>query len=203
VWRPGFEAWQRAEDVKEVAATFSPPPFRPDASSGQETTARAAVNAPHVPAAASELSGIGGWLVLLAIGQVLGPLRFMASAAQYYVSIDKELVQNFPIAFVGEGLLNATLAGLYIYTAILFFRKSKRFPRFCIYEFLATIFVLPVNAVWVAVTIGMMSGQPVGELLQGAFEPSEIGQMIAAVIGGCIWIPYLLKSRRIANTFVE
>jgi hypothetical protein len=32
VWRPGFESWQPAEDVKEVAASlFKPPPLKVEA----------------------------------------------------------------------------------------------------------------------------------------------------------------------------
>jgi hypothetical protein len=46
----------------------------------------------------------------------------------------------------------------------------------------------------VAVTIGMVTGQPVGHLFQSAFEPREVGQAIAAAIIGSIWILYLFKS---------
>jgi Protein of unknown function (DUF2569)/GYF domain 2 len=208
VWRPGFESWQRAEDVKEVAASLFKPPLKVEAL--RKPLQRISAATPHAyntalakpkPISDPNLNGIGGWLVLMALGQIFGPLRFFVSVGQYYSSLDSSLFQKFPVAFVGEALMNVALAVLYVYTAILFFRTSRRFPRFFVYEVFAAVFSMPLSAVWVAVTIGMVTGQPVGHLFQSAFEPREVGQAIAAAIVGSIWILYLFKSKRVANTF--
>jgi len=90
---------------------------------------------------------------------------------------------------------------LSIYTAVLFFRKSKQFPRFFVYETLAAIFLVPLDAMWSAVAASMETGQSAEQLLQTALGPSEIGQTIAAAIIGSVWILYIFKSKRVANTF--
>jgi hypothetical protein len=202
VWRPGFERWQWAHDVRDVVAALAQHP-RSDASLLTPPRRGTSHTAKLRPTVAPKLSGIGGWLILMAIGQVLGPLRFVVSMVQYYSSLDGDLLQKAPMTFVGEGLMNAALGVLYAWTVILFFTKSKRFPRFFVYEVIATVIALPVSAAWVALAIGWETGQSAGQLFLNAFELREIGQTIAAAIGGSIWILYLLKSRRVANTFVN
>jgi Protein of unknown function (DUF2569) len=154
------------------------------------------------PAVKPAPSGIGGWLILMAIGQVLGPLRFFTSVIQYYSSFGGGEFRQFPVTFVGEAFINCCLAILYVYTAVLFFRTSKRFPRFFVYEVVASVSLFFVNAFWVAATLSMSSGQAMGPILQRVLEPREIGQTIAAAIVGGIWIAYVFNSRRVANTFV-
>jgi hypothetical protein len=51
------------------------------------------------------------------------------------------------VAFVGEALMNVALAVLYVYTAILFFRTSRRFRRFFVYKVFAAVFSMPLSAV--------------------------------------------------------
>lgn len=202
VWRPGFERWQWAEDVSDVAAALAQ---RRGADPSLLTPPQRAI--PYAttptPVVDPKLSGIGGWLILVAIGQVLGPLRFIVSMIQYYSSLDTALLRRIPVAMLGEGLMNVALGLLYGYTAFLFFSTSKRFPRFFIYQFAAAILILPVNAAWVALVVSLETGAPAWSLLENAFEPREVAQTVVAVIAACIWIPYILKSRRVANTFVN
>lgn len=213
VWRQGLENWQRAGNVPEIAAALSKQPA-PRAEAARAPAPRpAAAPAPAADADASikdikpvsdpGLSGIGGWLILMAIGQVLGPLRFFVSMAEYYSSLDRSLIERFPAAVIGEAIFNAALAVLFVTTAVLFFRTSRRFPRFFVYEILASVFSVPLAASWAAVTIGMATGQPVGTIFVGTLEPREVGQAIATAIVGSIWILYLYKSKRVANTFVN
>jgi uncharacterized protein DUF2569/uncharacterized protein DUF4339 len=194
VWRPGFESWQRAGDVSELAGASGPPPFPPppptsDLASGAASDAK--------------LKGIGGWLILVAIGQVLAPVKLFISIAQYYGTLDRELIEKFPLAFAGEGLLNLALVVLCVSTAILFFRKSRRFRAFFVYEIVASAIFLPIDALWVAATIGTATGRSLAELLPTLFEPKEMAQIIVVVIVGGLWIIYLFNSRRVANTFVN
>jgi hypothetical protein len=36
-----------------------------------------------------------------------------------------------------------------------------------------------------------------------SIDPKDGGQLIAALIGAVVWIPYIRKSRRVANTFTQ
>jgi Protein of unknown function (DUF2569) len=148
-----------------------------------------------------KLTGIGGWLILVALGQILGPIKFLVSIGQYYSTLDSNIIGKLPVTFAGEAVINFFVLVLSIYTAVLFFRKSRQFPRFFVYEILAAIFLVPLGAMWTAVAASMETGQSARQLLQTALGPSEIGQTIAAAIIGSVWILYIFKSKRVANTF--
>jgi hypothetical protein len=146
-----------------------------------------------------ELTGIGGWLGLLAFGQVTGILRLLVSLGQYYTMLDPQVTAKFPTAIWGEAAMNALVIWLCVYTAVLFFRHSRNFPRCFIWQMIAVICMPIVDLLWVAFMISLASGRPFTEFL--TLEAKEGGQIIAAVIGALIWIPYILRSRRVANTF--
>jgi NAD/NADP transhydrogenase beta subunit len=150
-----------------------------------------------------KLRGIGGWLLLLALGQILGPIKFVVSIVQYYATLETALFEKLPVTLAGEALLNLAAGALYFITAVLFFRTSKRFPRFFVYEIIATVAVLPVSVGWVALGIGFETGQPGWSAAVSTVTPREVLQTIGGAIFGAIWVVYLKKSRRAANTFVH
>lgn len=192
VWKAGFEGWQRAGDVPELAQLIDKPPPLPQTSQPRKSANSQQQTDP-------KLTGIGGWLILVALGQIFGPIRLLVSIAQYYSTLDSNIIGKLPVTFAGEAVINFFVLVLSIYTTVLFFRKSKRFPRFFVYEILAAIFLVPLDAMWIAVAASMETGQSAEQLFQ--IEPSEIGQMIAAAIIGSVWILYIFKSKRVANTF--
>src|SRR5262245_6069841 len=67
VWGAGLSAWEKAGKVPELAA--------PATAAPQVITVSMMTGAPPVPPKKKELVGFGGWLVLVLIGQILGPLR--------------------------------------------------------------------------------------------------------------------------------
>jgi hypothetical protein len=153
-------------------------------------------------AAANEPRGIGGWLLLVAFGQVVGLLRLLVALGQTYFDPDaRKGFEQFPWATYGELASLLALTLLAIPTAILFFRKSSYFPRFFICELVAAFVVPALSAVWTAFTLSAQLGGPVGEFL--VLEPQEMAQFALTGITALIWIPYALKSRRLRNTFTE
>lgn len=199
VWRAGFQAWRKATDVVEIAErVFGPPPL--PTSPFPPRPAPPPVSEPSFNA---EPLPIGGWLILVALGQILGPLRLLASIGQYYSTLDWKLAERFSAAFVGEAFLSVAYFAVIIVTSVLFFRRSRAFPRFFVYEVIATIVYLPLGTVWVAMTISAASGQSFNDLFASAFDPKETGRTIAAGIVGCLWIWYLYKSKRVAKTFIR
>jgi uncharacterized protein DUF2569/uncharacterized protein DUF4339 len=176
VWRPGLETWQPAESIAEVAAAL---------------------------ARNAALTGMGGWLILIAFGQVVTPLRLFVEVGHYYATLDHGLFERFPVTLVGEALMNVAVAVLAVTTAVLFFRKSRRFPAFFIGEMVVALLTGPVSMAWVSLVLGVESDQPALDILLPMLTPREITQQILAVIGCAVWIPYVMKSRRVANTFVH
>lgn len=86
-----------------------------------------------------------------------------------------------------------------VYTAVLLFRHSRHFPRFFIGQMIFVICMPLLDLLWVASMIAFALNSPISEHLK--IEPKEGGQMIAGAIGAAIWIPYILRSRTVANTF--
>jgi hypothetical protein len=206
VWRHGFEDWKAVEEVGEVAQqVFRPPPLRraqpakaPAPPMVREPTVDAE-DAAHFKDVKPELKGIGGWLGLLAFGQVTGILRLLVSLGQYYSTLDPQVMAKFPTAIWGEAAMNALVIWLCVYTVVLFFRHSRKFPRFFIWQIIVVICMPIADLLWVAFMISLASGRPFTEL---KLEANEAGQIATGLIGAAIWIPYILRSRRVRNTFI-
>lgn len=202
IWRHGFEDWKAVEDVSEVAQRlFRPPPPRPAAPPVIREPVVAADEVADFKDKKPELSGIGGWLGLLAFGQVVGILRLIATVGQYVQSISDDVWKQFPTAMWGELVMNTALICLCICTAALLFKHSRHFPKFFIAQMAVAIFLPIVDLLWIASIFSISLNRPISEFL--SFEPRDAGQMIAGAIGAAIWIPYILRSKRVANTFTK
>lgn len=207
VWRHGFVDWKAVEEVREVAQElFRPPPIKrtpPVIPVSAPPKIREpvvdAMDASHFKNVKPELTGIGGWLALIAFGQVVGILRFLASMATYYGELDAQFWKLFPVTAWGEVVINVGLISMFAYTTILLFRKSRRFPNFFIWQFIVTILAPFIAIIWVALTMGAKAG----DAALNSMTPKDWGQIIASVVGAAIWITYILRSRRVRNTFVE
>jgi hypothetical protein len=206
IWRHGFEDWKPVEDVREVAEQlFRPPPLRlgspkPPPPPVREPTVDAG-DAAEFKNVKPELAGIGGWLGLLAFGQVIGILRLLVTLGQYYSTIGNDLWKQFPTAIWGEAALNALMVWICVYTLVLMIRRSRLFPRFFIWQMIFVICMPLVDLLWIASIIALTLQKPVSEFM--TLEAKEGGQILAGVIGAAIWIPYILKSRRVRNTFIN
>jgi Protein of unknown function (DUF2569)/GYF domain 2 len=202
VWRAGFAGWEKAVNVSEVAQrAFRPPPFPPPPIPRRLVAEPVRIE-PGLRLKVEPLP-IGGWLVFVALGQTFGPIRLVYWLIEYYSTLDWSIAQRFPAAFVGEAVFNVVYIALAFVTMVLFWRRSRAFPRFFVYETIATLAFLPLGAAWVAATMSASSEATFNDLFAQAFDPKETGRTIAAGIGGCLWIWYLYKSKRVAKTFIR
>jgi Protein of unknown function (DUF2569)/GYF domain 2 len=209
IWRHGFDDWKPVEEVREVAQqVFRPPPLKPGPPPISPASAPLvrepvvdAEEAAHFKDVKPELTGLGGWLALVGFGQVTGILRLLVSTGEYYSKMDGQLFAKFPTTMWGEAVMNGALIALSVYTAVLFFRRSRNFPRFFIVQFVAAICQPIVELLWVAFTIALATGRPLVDFL--SFDPKDGGKWIAVLITAVVWIPYIKKSRRVANTFTQ
>mgnify|MGYP001552380254 FL=1 len=152
---------------------------------------------PFAPASASEdvaLSGIGGWLILPAIALAFAPfINLVALFTNVHVLAGVqagEYLASHPglhIMIVFEAISNIVFFLYTIGLNALFFPKSKGFLTAMVVNLIVTLFVASIDSI-------------------GAEQTGLVGQstqLMWAIVGAAIWIPYFLRSRRVAVTFVR
>jgi hypothetical protein len=217
VWREGFDDWRAAENVREIVEKLiRPPPLRPRSSvlseerfpavtkttlnegtadqGGLDTVARYQQQFRKVK---PELIGLGGWLALLGFGLVSGMLKSLVKTMQSWSSVDAVVFQTLPTFAYGGLILEGVWLLLFMSAIILFFKKSRKFPPNFILLLITSIVMPFIIFLWVRLTL------PNRFEITQLFGPEEIGQMIAGLISAILWIPYILKSKRVVNTFIN
>ena len=151
-------------------------------------------------------AGLGGWLTLVGLGLIIAPLRLAVF-----------LIQTFPPMFqdgtwevlttpggeayhplwapllVFELIGNAAFIAAALALLVLFFKRSQLFPRlFISYVCLNLLFI--VGDAWLGSLV--LADEPI-------FDPDTARELSRSLIAGVIWIPYMVVSKRVRNTFVE
>lgn len=140
--------------------------------------------------------GIGGWLILLAVGEILAPLQAFTGMIMEYSGLPDGAIARLPVAFAGDLLIRIAMLGLFVWSAWLFFTKRAEFPRIFIIATVAA-FVSPiVLGIWVTLTSGVNT-------LANIPTPGFLGPYLFGIAVAMIWITYVLKSVRVKNTFVR
>jgi hypothetical protein len=148
------------------------------------------------PVQEPRLKGIGGWLILMSIGQVLGPIQILRGMIEEYSGLPEGTVAAYPAAMLGDVAIRLAFIGFLVYTAFLFFNKRAAFPNRFIQTYIAALLLPFVIGIWVTISSG------VNTLANLAFGEFFWTYVPGLVIGG-IWVAYVLNSERVKNTFVE
>lgn len=143
---------------------------------------------------------LGGWLILVAIGVVLSPLRIAIDLFNAPEMYDRQMWANLiALKFYGyfAFVLFAHLYSVIILTyavliLILFIKRRSSLPK------LITIFYA-ANAVMVvtASVVGVSMDPSMTE------APGYYRDITSAVLAAAIWIPYFNMSSRVKETFVN
>lgn len=148
-------------------------------------------------------SGIGGWLILVAIGLLYTPVaivqQIVALAPMYDLQIWKTLSNPVSEHFVFLGVptllftvsVNAFLLCYSLVLLVFFFRKKKLLIPLIIGFYIVSIVSIIVDH---ALSALVFSSPPAAK---------EIGEVIGQGIRCAIWIPYFLRSRRVDATFIR
>ncbi|MGX9145963.1 DUF2569 family protein [Mesorhizobium sp. 128a] len=142
----------------------------------------------------AELVGIGGWLMLLAIGLSLSPLRTLVDMASLVKTYQQLVtVPNGALAIYGEAALNLAFLALQLVVLVSMLRRSHRFPQLfvCLWFAIPLLFVL--DTVWISTVLGV----PVNRLLAGT---ALVAPLASFIVTG-IWAAYVYRSVRVRNTF--
>jgi hypothetical protein len=146
----------------------------------------------------SDLNGIGGWLILPAIGLVVSPFMslhgIITDTLLLTSSTYTSLSANHPSLtslLIFEIIMNAAICAAVICLNFLFFMKKRLVPR-CIITLYAALCVLMLADHLAATAVF-----PSADLSAGLIT------VVRAFIVAAIWIPYFLNSRRVEATFVN
>jgi hypothetical protein len=176
--------------------------WRTPAKSVILTVSRARRGAPAMSQAndaaggAKPLEGIGGWLILMAIGQAVGPLQVLRGLIDEYSGLPEGAFARLPAALFGDVTMRLAFAGFLVWTAWLFFNRRAEFPKMFIVSY-GLALALPFAAgIWVSVAAGVNA---MGYMVSGEFLATYA--LTAAV--GALWVAYVLNSERVRNTFVR
>lgn len=147
------------------------------------------------------LSGISGWLVLVALQQILQPLRlgvgFSALIGTYSIQNWNMLTQPGADAYhvlwapilLFELAANLTLIIGAVLSAVLFFQRRTSAPLFVV----CFLWLVPALAITDTVVSGLV-------LPEGARE-NQMSQIVGALVGAAIWTAYFQVSKRVKSTF--
>jgi hypothetical protein len=164
------------------------------------------MNTSSLDSMAHEPRGIGGWLIFVAIGLFIWPLRLLLLCYKTYMPIFQN---NYWEALTTPGTVsyhglwapllvfeisgNAVFFVFCIVLIALFFRKSPLFPRLY-------ITCLALNVVFVT---GDFFFSDLIPAVAAESDTESVRELIRSIVGAAIWIPYMLVSARVKNTFVK
>jgi hypothetical protein len=142
----------------------------------------------------SDLVGFGGWLLLLALGQTVSPLRTLGEFAASIEGYKQLMTLPYgPLTTYGGAVLLLAFLVLQLVVTIAMFRRSPRFKRLFLLQWIAIPVVFVVDVVWVSALIQV----PVSQILAG---DALVKPIVSFVVSG-IWVAYLYNSVRVRNTF--
>jgi hypothetical protein len=133
-------------------------------------------------------------MILPAFGTVLSPFFIAYTIVQTLMAV----VPAFSLIGIGlkafliaELVVNLALVAGWIYAVVLLFQKKRSYPWLFNMMMLTTLAVTIMDA---AVGFAIFDIPP---------DRDGLKDMVRGAIGCAIWIPYMLKSRRVRNTFVN
>jgi hypothetical protein len=154
-----------------------------------------------------ELTGIGGWLILVGIGRVIALPATLWIIFHTYVpqltsgALDK-LSQPGNVAYstlwkpiiLFEFYNNIVLVIFEVVLLFLFFKKKKWFPKVCISMLIFSIVFTIIDAALVSKLQSSISI---------SLNINPLTQVTKVIVSSAVWIPYFLTSKRVKNTFIR
>jgi len=149
---------------------------------------------------------IGGWLILVAIGIVLSPMRSLMLMSTTYPDIfidgtwEALTVVGSPAyspmwapLILGEMLINVVFFCLGLYLAYLFFTKKVTLPRWYFGLAISSSLFILIDAYVISIVIPDTA----------MFDPETRKEFFRSLISLFIWSPYLFFSQRAKDTFIQ
>jgi len=152
------------------------------------------------------LEGIGGWLILVAIGIIVTPIRLIVLMMSTYPEIFSTGVWEalttqggeaysplWAPVLIGEILINSGMLLIWLYMAYLFFSKKVVFPKWYIGLVVFSLAFIIADAFAIKL---VLPSEPV-------FDPDTIKELMRSLFMVVVWVPYMLISKRVKATFIN
>ena len=135
--------------------------------------------------------GIRGWLVLPAIGMVLGPILGLVSVSTGLVYFEGVEALGYGGLYASELVVEFLFTAFMVYVAVQFFRKKREAPRLII-----TLLVAQLGVGVLLIAVESAAGADI-------FVAESAKSLVRGAIAAAIWIPYFKVSKQVAVTFVN
>ena len=159
----------------------------------------------NADAAPQQYDKIGGWLILVAIGLILAPIRLLvvffkdllpALSADSWSRLTTPGTEAYhPLwapLLLFEILGNCVFIVSPIIIAIFFFQKRRFVPRLIIVLLLANLVFVAIDYFAADLIPFIAAQEDIGSLVE----------LIRVLIACAIWVPYFLVSKRVKGTFI-
>jgi len=169
-------------------------------------TLRSTVSAVSAETSLAQPSGLGGWLIIVGFAIFMTPLIVATNMQKvwplYTAANWRELTgqssgrfnQGLEIYLIYLIVLNAALVAASVLLAFMFFQRKRLFPRVYIGFLIFTAVTGIINTL-----LNSLGGTHAGE----EARTMAVRSIVQACAQLGIWIPYMLKSGRVKNTFVR
>jgi len=159
---------------------------------------------PQAAGSTAALTGIGGWLILPMLGLISSALTQVMSLPDLFGAFGQ--LGTSGMGGVASNLVQLDMIlelAIYLIAPVvllvLMFGKKRSFPRnFIRWAIVASIFV--VFDVFLGYWLSHAALEAEGV---GFFDYGLLREVLGPIAGLCIWTPYMLKSIRVKNTFVN
>jgi hypothetical protein len=148
-------------------------------------------------------SGFGGWLALVTIGVFVSPPVTIVKMLGINSGFENFDFQAFWFMLDGDIGIHLTVIFMQICTAVFMVLRSKRFVSVYIVTSICMILLLPTEIIWLSSMLYWKEGMRLQESLPAYASPEIIGRWIFSSVGIGVWMLYVIRSRRVANTFVR
>lgn len=148
----------------------------------------------HPSSVDPKLVGIRGWLIIPAIGLVVGPILSVVSLIALFSMYSRLRRYDDGTALVIDLAVGIGLTLFSVYAAIQFFKKKRTAPSVIVTLILVSIGASPLEYVVLTQILLSSNYEMRNEILK---------QLILQAIKAAIFIPYFLMSKRVKATFVN
>ncbi len=144
-----------------------------------------------------KLIGLKGWLFLVGMIMCLTPPSIIyVMVSVYHLEVFSEwniFEGTIKYMIIFEYIINVFLLLISIYLVFLFFKKMTKFKLYFILFLGLSAILTVIHSIW---ALFLFPSLPPLEIIY-------LDEIAGSIIPALIWIPYMIYSKRVSNTFIN